>query len=100
MRNFRDDRGRAWTASAREEDTPRHHGRWVLVFHPADDLAALIPLPEVRWQTAQSAERTLRTMAEFELVRRLLSARARAGAQAPRSAAAASGSAAATSRSA
>ena len=95
MRNFQDDRGREWTASAREEDTPRHHGRWVLVFHPAEDPAAVIPLPEVRWQTAQSAERTLRTMAEFELVRRLISARARAGAEA-----AASGSAAPASRSA
>lgn len=80
MRNFVDDDGRAWTASAREEETPRHHGRWVLVFHPAEDAAATIPLPEVRWQTAQSADRTLRTMAEFELVRKLLSARARAGA--------------------
>jgi hypothetical protein len=27
----------AWVASARQEDTPRHHGRWFLVFHPADD---------------------------------------------------------------
>lgn len=80
MRNFLDDEGREWTASAREEETPRHHGRWVLLFHPADDASAMIPLPEVRWQTAQSAARTLRTMAEFELVRKLLSARARAGA--------------------
>lgn len=77
MRNFVDDEGRAWTATAREEDTPRHHGRWYLVFHPADDAEALIPLPEVRWQSAHSAERTLRTMATFELVRRLLAARRR-----------------------
>lgn len=83
MRNFTDDEGREWIASAREEQTPRHHGRWVLVFHPAGESDALIPLPEVRWQTAQSAARTLRTMAEFELVRKLLSARSRAGAQAP-----------------
>ena len=83
MRTFHDDEGREWTATAREEDTPRHHGRWVLAFHPTDDPAALTPLPEVRWQTAASAERTLGAMAVFELVRKLLSARARAGAEAP-----------------
>jgi hypothetical protein len=81
MRNFLDDQGREWTATAREEMTPRHHGRWHLAFHPASDPAALMPLPEIRWQTRQSAERTLRTMAEFELVRRLLAARARTGSE-------------------
>lgn len=80
MRTFLDDTGREWVATAREENTPRHHGRWYMVFHPLDDPSAELPVPEVRWQTAQSAERTLRTMAEFELVRRLISARARAGA--------------------
>jgi len=81
MRNFPDDQGREWTATAREEMTPRHHGRWYLAFHPAADPAALIPLPEIRWQTRQSAERTIRTMSEFELLRRLLAARARTGVQ-------------------
>jgi hypothetical protein len=80
MRDFTDDEGRAWVATAREEDTPRHHGRWQLRFHPADDASTAIDVPDVRWQTAQSAERTLRTMATFELVRRLIAARARAGA--------------------
>jgi hypothetical protein len=85
MRNFKDDEGRDWVATAREEDTPRHHGRWHLAFHPADDPQVLIPVPEVRWQTSPSAERTLRTMAPFELLRRLLAARARAGARKPAS---------------
>ena len=80
MRNFLDDQGREWTATAREENTPRHHGRWYLVFHPASDEGTLTPLPEIRWQTAQSAQRTLLTMSEFELLRRLLAARSRAGA--------------------
>lgn len=79
MRNFNDDQGREWTATAREEQTPRHHGRWHLAFHPANDAGALIPLPEIRWQTAESARRTLNTMAEFELVRRLESALLRQG---------------------
>ena len=80
MRNFQDEQGREWTATAREESTPRHHGRWYLAFHPAADPGTLIPLPEVRWQTAQSAQRTLGTMSEFELLRRLVTARSRTGA--------------------
>jgi hypothetical protein len=71
MRSFVDAQGRAWVASAREEDTPRHHGRWYLVFHPADDDADVLPIPEVRWQTRATAARTLDTMSDFELLRRL-----------------------------
>lgn len=71
MRTFLDAAGRAWVASAREEATPRHHGRWHLVFHPEGDVADLHAMPEVRWQTAATAERTLLTMSEFELRRRL-----------------------------
>lgn len=79
MRNFHDEQGREWTATAREEATPRHHGRWHLAFHPAGEPGQLIPLPEIRWQTPDSAARTLRTMSEFELLRRLESVRARQG---------------------
>ncbi|HEX6588954.1 MAG TPA: hypothetical protein VF039_08025 [Longimicrobiales bacterium] len=82
MRNFHDEQGREWTATAREESTPRHHGRWHLAFHPAADASQLLPLPEIRWQTADSAARTLRTMSEFELLRRLEAARSRQGADA------------------
>ena len=71
MRSFVDAQGRTWVASAREENTPRHHGRWYLVFHPADDDAHVLPIPEVRWQTRATAERTLATMSDFELLRRL-----------------------------
>src|SRR5688572_8847575 len=62
MRNFHDEQGREWIATAREEATPRHHGRWYLAFHSAGDASQLMPLPEIRWQTADSAARTLRTM--------------------------------------
>jgi hypothetical protein len=58
-------------ATAREENTPRHHGRWYLVFHPGDAPDRMIVMPEVRWQTRASAQRTLETMSEFELRRRL-----------------------------
>jgi hypothetical protein len=71
MRSFVDGSGQPWVASAREEDTPRHHGRWYLVFHPEGDASGVWPMPEVRWQTRASAERTLGAMSGFELVRRL-----------------------------
>jgi hypothetical protein len=71
MRTFSDEAGREWVATAREEQTPRHHGRWFFVMHPADQPALEFSEPEVRWQTAASADRTLRTMSVFELRRRL-----------------------------
>ena len=71
MKTFADHHGRAWVATAHEELTPRHHGRWYLVFQPADDENRVLAMPEVRWQTRATAERTLRTMSEFELRRRL-----------------------------
>jgi hypothetical protein len=78
MKQFSDDAGFAWVAGAREEDTPRHHGRWFLVFHRAEDESVIASMPEVRWQTRATAERTLRTMSEFELRRRLHVVRERA----------------------
>lgn len=74
MQSFNDDAGRAWVATACQEDTPRHHGRWYLAFHPDGEPQQLVPIPEVRWQTRATAERTLRTMSTFELRRRLRSA--------------------------
>jgi hypothetical protein len=74
MRTFTDDAGVQWTAEAREEDTPRHHGRWYLVFRSA---TAEVETPEVRWQTRASADRILRTISDFELRRRLKNVLAR-----------------------
>ncbi|MEN8375378.1 MAG: hypothetical protein ABFS34_08015 [Gemmatimonadota bacterium] len=79
MKTFEFADGETWTATAREEDTPRHHGRWYLVFEAAD--GAAYPMGEVRWQTRSSAERTLRTMSEAELRRRLAGLLERAGAK-------------------
>ena len=78
MRTFADPTGRLWTATAREESTPRHHGRWHLVFHPENADEPVLAMPEVRWQSRRSAERTLRTMSEVELRRRLAIVRGRA----------------------
>ncbi len=79
MRTFEDDDGHGWVATAREENTPRHHGRWFLVFHAAAARDILYAMPEVRWQTRASAERTLMTMSVFELRRRLALVRRRLG---------------------
>lgn len=76
MKTFTDEQGTTWVASAREEDTPRHHTRWYLVIEGPED--TLFRIPEVRWQTRATAERTLRTMSDFELRRRLHMMRERA----------------------
>jgi hypothetical protein len=83
---FEDEQGRRWVATVREEDTPRHHGRFYLVFHPEGDDLGSWPLTDVRWQNAPTAERTLRTMAVFELRRRLGLALRRAGPARPEAA--------------
>ena len=71
MKQFTTEDGREWVATAREEDTPRHHGRWFLVLHPAGEPEPELAVPEVRWKSRHTAERTLTTMSDFELKRRL-----------------------------
>jgi hypothetical protein len=77
MRIFDDETGALWVATALEESTPRHHGRWYLVFHPQDEPERHLAMPEVRWMTRATAQRTLRTMSLFELRRRLRTVRTR-----------------------
>ncbi len=64
-------KGKEWIATALEERTPRHHGRWYLAFHPADEPGRVLAQPDVRWQTRATAERTIRAMADWELQRRI-----------------------------
>jgi len=71
MRSFTDSAGQAWVASTREEQTPRHHTRFFLVFRPEDGSGPEYPLPEVRWQTLATADRTIKSMSVFELRKRL-----------------------------
>lgn len=71
MRTFEAAGGERWVAGAREESTPRHHGRWYMILHPEQDSARVLALPEIRWQTRATAERTIETMSLFELRRRL-----------------------------
>ena len=71
MKTFKAEDGREWVATAREEETPRHHGRWYMVLHPADADRPELMIPEIRWKNRLTAERTIQTMSEFELRRRL-----------------------------
>jgi hypothetical protein len=75
MRDFTDRDGNAWTATIREEEGTDYKGRIYLVFRPSgrgesDELV----LADVRWNSERTARRTLRTMSEVELRRRLRSA--------------------------
>jgi hypothetical protein len=74
MKVFKDEFGNSWVAKAVEEETPRHHGRWYLVFHPEHDPAKTYDVPTIRWQTQATAARTLETISDFELRRRVNSA--------------------------
>ena len=79
MKSFTGEDGRKWTATALEEETPRHHGRWYMAIRPAgaeegggsQPPAEALALPEIRWKNRHTAERTLTTMSDFELRRRL-----------------------------
>jgi len=78
MREFRDEGGAVWVASVREGVGDDYKGRFCFTVSPKDGPeGATVPLEDVRWNSAKTAERTLRTMSETELRRRLRMARGR-----------------------
>ena len=76
MREFSDADGRAWVASAVEEEGTDYKGRFYLVMSPADS-GDVVELRDVRWNSHRSAERTITSMSVVELRRRLRSAAGR-----------------------
>jgi hypothetical protein len=78
MRLFRDDSGSSWVAAVRERPGRDYKGRYYFFLRPEtgreDDGVALL---DVRWNSERTAQRTLTTMSEVELQRRLRSARGR-----------------------
>lgn len=77
MREFTDAQGGRWRASARRDDAKNadYKGRLFLVIEPLDGAAeGVLELPEVRWNSERTAERTIATMSTVELRRRLRSA--------------------------
>lgn len=84
MREFTDSEGRRWKATVRERPGPDYKGRYYFWLEPVSggDGVALV---DVRWNSERTAQRTLDTMSEVELRRRLRSARGRGVATAGRS---------------
>jgi hypothetical protein len=81
MRDFTDADGRAWTAAVREEQGTDYKGRLYMVVTPSDGQApGELPLEDIRWNSERTARRTLETMSQVELRRRLRSALGRSGA--------------------
>lgn len=72
MREFSDTDGVTWIASVSEEAGTDYKGRFVLVL--TSDSGLSFSLSDVRWNTERTATRTLRSMSEVELRRRLRSA--------------------------
>ncbi len=80
MRTFPDENGRHWVASTGFRPGPDYQGRHFLIFRPAEaaEGEGEAALPEVQWNSEKTARRTLETMSEVELRRRLRNARGRA----------------------
>jgi len=72
MKEFQDESGVLWIASVRERTGEDYKGRFGLSLSPKNGTpASAVSLEDVRWNSAKTAERTLRTMSEVELRRRL-----------------------------
>ncbi|MDP2958755.1 MAG: hypothetical protein Q8N53_20185 [Longimicrobiales bacterium] len=78
MRDFTDQAGQGWTARVASQSGPDYKGRFHLVMRPASGDADEVALEDVRWNGERTARRTLETMSEAELRRRLRSALGRA----------------------
>jgi hypothetical protein len=78
MRPFRDELGSTWVATVRERPGRDYKGRYYFFVRPepgADSEG--VALLDIRWNNERTASRTLTTMSEVELRRRLRSARGR-----------------------
>ena len=79
MRRFRDHEGNAWVASVAREEGGDYKGRFYFVMDgEGDNEGRRVSLTDVRWNSSRTAKRTLSTMSEVELRRRLRSALGRA----------------------
>ncbi|MBT8397855.1 MAG: hypothetical protein HKO65_00020 [Gemmatimonadetes bacterium] len=79
MRRFQDEGGVIWMASVKERIGDDYKGRFSFVMTPDDGAQDReVELEDIRWNSRRTAERTLKTMAESELKRRLRSATGRA----------------------
>jgi hypothetical protein len=79
MTEFMDEAGRRWEAGTRERKGLDFKGRFYFVARPVDGGGEEqeVELVDVRWNSEETARRTLQTMSGVELRRRLRSARGR-----------------------
>jgi hypothetical protein len=85
VRIFADEDGRRWVASVRERPGKDYKGRCYFFFQPEGATEADgVALVDIRWNNERTADRTLKSMSDVELRRRLRSAqgRGRLGAEA------------------
>jgi len=79
IRQFTDASGRPWEALVRSEPGTDYKGRFYLALRPEGGAGGEdYPLEDVRWTSEKTAQRTIETMSEVELRRRLRSALGRA----------------------
>lgn len=71
MREFNDEHGNSWTATTAIREGLDFKGRYSLVFHPTGEAEPLVNLDDVRWNSEKTALRTVETMSDVELRRRL-----------------------------
>lgn len=72
MRAFEDESGATWVASVNEREGDDYKGRFYLVVsREGGATSERIALQDVRWNSQRTAGRTLDTMSEAELRRRL-----------------------------
>ena len=74
MRQFTDGDGRDWIATVQEEPGPDYKGRYVFALESKEGGGSPVQLTDVRWNSERTARRTLDTMSDAELRRRLRSA--------------------------
>jgi hypothetical protein len=80
LRDFADAAGRAWHASVLEDPGTDYKGRVYLVLSPRDGAdEPAVTLEDMRWNSERAARRSLETMSEVELRRRLRQAVGRSG---------------------
>lgn len=73
MREFVDGEWKVWKATVRERPGPDYKGRYYFWLAPQEGEEG-VALIDVRWNSERTAQRTLKTMSEVELRRRLRSA--------------------------
>lgn len=79
MRSFQDHEGRRWVADVASREGMDFKGRYYWVMRPEEGgEEEAVFLHDIRWNSERTARRTLETMSEVELRRRLRSALGRA----------------------